>query len=121
MEKTKTIEVSITALRITSEDRWLKEYIKNNGDSVFKSPHFLYLSGDPMPVYLWMVCRNLELKHITHPLMLTLQSLIKEGQKKPIKIYKDMRINTGHKRAACMLFLGYKTIKAIIVPDDYKL
>lgn len=128
MEKTKTIdqsgtviEVKISDLRITSEDPWMDKHIEKFHDSVSISPHYRYLNGTYHWIAEWTNFRKLDKNYITWPLMLTLQSLIKEGQLEPIKIYKDMRINTGHKRAACMLFLGYETIKAIIVPDDTKL
>lgn len=115
------IEVKISELRITAEDMWLLGYIDQTGGGIMSSPHYLYLRGLYETMYEWMQRRDLMPYYITMPMMDVLQSIIKEGQKEPIKIYKDMRINTGHKRAACMLFLGYKTIKAIIVPDNTKL
>lgn len=121
MEKTKIIEVSISALKVTSEDKWLRTWIEKNGDSVKKSPHYKWLNGDVKPIYDWMKFRKLRRDYITIPLIQIFKSLLNEGQKEPIKIYKDRRINTGHKRAACLLFMGKKTIKAEIVPDDYKL
>lgn len=121
MAKTKITEVSITSLRITAEDYWLERWIKTNGDSVARSPHYRYLQGKGEAMRSWMMSRSLEYDYLTEPMMQVLRSLIDEGQKEPIKIYKDMRINTGHKRAACLLFLGKETIKAEIVPDDYKL
>lgn len=121
MGRIKIQEVSITVLRITGEDNWMKDYIDRVGDKVETSPHFLYLLGRSMEMVEWMNYRKLSEEYITGKMMIILKSLIKEGQKEPIKIYKDMRINTGHKRAACMLFLGYSKIKALIVPNDFKL
>lgn len=128
MEKIKTtaacgtvIEVKISDLRITAEDLFLKSYVAQASDRVEHSPQYYYLIGYYKVMSEWMQYRNLDYSYITTRLMYTLKSLISVGQLEPIKIYKDMRINTGHKRAACMLFLGYETIKAIIVPDDTKL
>lgn len=113
--------MSITALKVNPDDEWLTDYIRDNGDGVENSPHFKYLKGKSKDLHLWMSKRSLPWDYVSKPLMDTLVSLIKEGQKEPIKIYKDMKINTGHKRAACMLFLGFDKIKAVVVPDDYKL
>ena len=119
----KVIEVQIKDLRITHEINavWLKRWIEANGDAVKDSPQYLYLCGDYEPLWEWCKYRRIPKTYFSQKIMDTLKSLIHEGQKEPIKIYRDMRINTGHKRAACMLFLGAKTIKAVIVPDDYKL
>lgn len=121
MEKIKTTAVSITTLKITSEDKWLQKWVERHGATVGNSPQFKYLLGDSKPMQKWMQHRLLPANYLSKPLMETLASIIKEGQKEPIKIYKDGRINTGHKRAACLLFLGHDTIQAEIVEDDYKL
>lgn len=117
------IEIPIKILRITPDNTgvWIDHWIKQNGDGVKESPHYLYLTGDFEPLWDWMRFRYLPSGYLAQKMMAVLKSLILEGQKEPIKIYKDMRINTGHKRAACMLFLGARTIKAEIVPDDTKL
>lgn len=121
MEKTKIIEPYIISLRITGEDEFMKEWIHRFGDAVKTSPHFLYLLGFYRPVEDWMRFRGLDKYYITRPLMRCMQDLMRENQKNPIFIYSDCRINTGHKRAACMLFLGFDTIKAIVVPNNFKL
>lgn len=121
MEKTKTTEVFITALRIAVEDDWLKEWTEKIGFGVSTSPQYLYLKGKPDAMMEWMNYRKLPSFHLTKPLMDTLKSILRVGQLEPIKIYKDMRIATGHKRAACLLFLGKDKIKAEFVEDDYKL
>lgn len=117
------IDVPIELLRITPdvEGKFLKHWIIDYGEGVKDSPHYLYLCGDYEPVAEWMRQRKLNPGYLSQKLMQLLQSIIWEGQKEPILIYKDMRINTGHKRAACLLFLKEKTIKARIVPDHYKL
>lgn len=115
------IDLYITSLKITSEDKWLERWIKNNGDQVRQSPQYLYLCGETEPLEEWMKFRKLPLRYMAVPLMNTLQSLIKDGQKEEILVYKDSRINTGHKRAACLLWLGHTEIDARFVDDDYKL
>ena len=117
------IEVPIKLLRVTHEVEgyWMMNWIKENGDSVKDSPQYLYLMGDFEPLWDWCRFRHLPSMYMSKKLMEVLYSIVYEGQKEPIKIYKDMRINTGHKRAACLLFLGAKNIKAEIVSDDTKL
>lgn len=117
----KVVDLYIISLKITAEDPWLKNYIEQWGDSVETSPQYKYLLGHPFDLQCWMDYRGLPIEHLASPLMVTLRSMIKEGQKNPILVYKDMRINTGHKRAACALFLGLKSIKSEFVEDDYKL
>lgn len=121
MENQKIIEVSITLLKITSEDKWLDNYIKIKGDKIENSPQYFYLIGKMKPIFEWMDYRKLNQDYLTKRLIEILVSIVRDEQKKSIKIYKDYRINTGHKRASCMLYLGYEKIKAIIVPDNYKL
>lgn len=113
--------VKLSELKITYEDDWLAAWVRRYGTKVRMSPHFLYLTGNYQPLEEWMKFRNLPATYISKPLMKTLQSLIEEGQKEPIAIYNDMRINTGHKRSACLLFLGHTDIRAVYVPDNYKL
>lgn len=121
--KGEIIDVPISLLRITPdvEGVWLTNWIKENGDSIKESPAYLYLEGDYEPLRSWCDFHHLPSFYLSQKLMEVLKSIIYEGQKEPILLYRDMRINTGHKRAACMLYLGAKTIKAIIVSDDYKL
>lgn len=121
MEKQKMKEVSITALKITAEDDFLIGHISSWGASIRNSPHYMYLIGIATPMLKWMDMRKLDQDYHTKKLIELLVDIAKNGQKEPIKIYKDGRINTGHKRTACMLYLGYKKIKAEIVPDNYKL
>lgn len=115
--------IPIKLLRITTDvnEVWLTHWIKENGDLVQDSPQYLYLLGDFEPMWEWSRFRHMHPTYQSKQLMDVFKSIIYEGQKEPIKIYKDMRINTGHKRAACMLFLGAKNIKAEIVADDTKL
>jgi len=121
MEKTKTIEVFIDALRITYEDDWLGNYVEINGDSISKFPLYLALKGDVKPLKEWSEFRSMYFIDRIEILINLYKDIILNGQIEPIKIYHDMRINTGHKRASCMKLMGYKKIKAIIVNDDYKL
>lgn len=113
-------DVPILDLKVSYEADWLKNWVLTQGDSVAKSPHYLYLRGNPLPQLDWMKARNLPIAYVSAKLMEVLLSLIKNGQTEPIKIYRNMQICTGHKRSACMLYLGYKTIKAEIVADNYK-
>lgn len=121
--KNKEIDIPIELLRVTPDvdGVWFKKWIEENGEGVKVCPQYLYLVGDFEPMWDWMRFRHLPSSYIVQPLMKILKSIIYEGQKEPIKIYKDMRINTGHKRVACLAYLGAKTIKAIIVSDDTKL
>lgn len=121
MAKARTIEVFITSLKIANEDNWLKDWIKKNGAEIKNSPLYLYLLGDYEPVQEWCRFRNLPSYYMTQKLMQILSSIIWEGQKESILIYENMTINTGHKRVACLLFLKRKSIKAQVVPDNYKL
>jgi hypothetical protein len=121
MERTKITEVSIDALKVTYEDKWLENYVKKNGDSVSKFPLYLALKGNTTPLKDWSNFRSMSLKYRIENLIDLYKDIIYNGQLEPIKIYKDMRINTGHKRASCMKLMGYKKISAIIVEDDYKL
>jgi len=125
MEKIKTIEVSISDLKITSEDGWLDNWIAEHGDSVGNSPQYRALRFHFDPLVDWFA-DVADLKH--HDMYDRIKrlfdvyvSLRDEGQKEPILIYSDMRIVSGHKRAAALHVLGKKTIKAQIVPDDTKL
>lgn len=117
--KPSTIVVKIKDLRITGEDEWKLNYIKECGDSIYTYPEYLYLKdgvGNLLEQWLGGYAQ-FRMGHLT-----AVKKHLKEfGQLKPIKIYKDMRINTGHKRAAGLASLGKETIKAIIVPDDTKL
>lgn len=115
------MKVKIKDLKVTGEDEWMLDWIEKSEGLVSKSPHYLYLKGNPVPIVEWMINRNLPMEYLTGPLIEVLVSLIKDGQKEPIKIYKDKRICTGHKRASCLLYLGKDTIEAEIVSDDYKL
>ena len=114
-------EIEISKLRITSEDEYLNRYVKENGDSVEKSPAYLLLKGEASVLKHWFTTRNLDWLKRAKEIFDLYFDIKKNGQKEPIKIYNDMRINTGHKRAAVMLFMGCKKIKYEIVPDDYKL
>lgn len=116
-----TIDVEIVNLKITTEDSWSKNWVVSHSDSVYRSPHYLYLQGNGQPMLDWLTFRKLPVDYLARPLIKILVSILKEGQKEPIKIYKDGRINTGHKRAAAMAYLGHKKIKATVVEDNYKL
>ena len=98
MEKTKIIEVFITALKTTGEDEWRLNYIEENGDSVLTSPEYLYLStGIADGLLEWLG----DYGYYRMGQLDAVKKHLKEfGQLKPIKIYADNRINTGHKRAA---------------------
>ena len=118
MEKTKTIEVFIIALKVTGEDEWMLEHIKKTGGSIYEYPAYTYYRGDDTLLKEW-------LKDYASYRMGQLDTIMKHlkefGQLEPIRIYKDMRICSGHKRASALASLGKETIKAIIVPDDTKL
>lgn len=115
-------ETPIASLKITADkkDNWLKNYIKRR-DSIVDSPHYLYLIGQPQVMAEWMEFRRLPANYHTEKLVRLLVDIAKNGQRNPIKIYKDGRINTGHKRAVCMFYLGYKTIRTVTISNDYKL
>ena len=118
-EKIKIIEVPITALRITGEDEWRNNHIAVMGDSVYRSPEYAYLStGDGFLLLDWLGdYAQFRMGHLT-----AVKKHLKEfGQLKPILIYKDMRICSGHKRSAGLASLGKETILATIVPDSTKL
>jgi hypothetical protein len=113
--------VRIKDLRITYEDEWLEKWVSLVGDGVYESPQYLALVGVVTPFDRWMEFRGLSASDRYVGLMGVYSSIKKDGQKEPIKIYKDMRINTGHKRSAALAILGHEYIDAEYVPDDYKL
>lgn len=115
------VELSITSLKITYEDEWLKKYVELFGDSVEMSPQHQYLIGNKEPLKYWMLYRNIDWVTRANIMDELVGDIVLNGQKEPIKVYKDFRINTGHKRSAVLLYQGKITIKAEYVPDDYKL
>lgn len=121
MERTRMTEVSIMSLRITSEDEWLDDYIRRWGAGVRTSPNYQFLMGNTQILKGWFDFLNLDWLKRAYELLDVYMSIKEFGQLEPIKIYRDNRINTGHKRAAIMLFLGYENIKAEIVEDEHKL
>lgn len=124
METVKTDDpftIAIDKLRITAEDDWLMMWIKDFGDKVVDSPQYLMLEGKDLAMLDWMRYRNIPYAQKRKEIYDVLESLKKEGQKEPIKIYRSNKINTGHKRAACLLHMGETEVKAIYVPDNYKL
>jgi len=125
MEKIKTIVVSISDLKITSEDPWLDKWIADCGDSVARSPQCHALRFHFAPFLAWfddvLLLKHHDMYDRIKRLFDVYVSLRDEGQKEPIRIYSDMRIVSGHKRAAALHVLGKKFIKAQIVPDGTKL
>lgn len=113
--------MSITSLRVTYETPWLENWVKENGDSVQMHPNTFLLQGTITHMKNWYEYKGINWEERLIALLKLLWSIHREGQKEPIKVYKDLRINTGHKRASIMYLLGYEKIKAIIVPDDTKL
>ena len=121
--KNKVMDIPIYKLRIsvTPDDKWGLEYIRRWGDSIMTSPQFMYLHGMGSYCLERSKAMGIPENYTAGPLMQVLKSIMEQGQKEPILIYRDFRINTGHKRAACMLFLGRDFIKAEYVDDNYKL
>lgn len=113
--------VKIKDLKYTSEDKWLDGYKIHCGNTVKWHPNYLALTGEIIFLKEWFEYRKLDWLDRMGELIALHNDINKNGQKEPIKIYKDMRINNGHKRASVMLYLGYEEINAKIVPDDYKL
>ena len=123
MGKTKTIEVSIHSLRTTytEDDVWLKKYQEVVGTGVEYHPNYLCLKGDDSFLREWFQSLGLDWEERKSQIIELFEDIKDNGIKEPIKIYKDMKINTGHKRACIALFLGQELIRAEIVQDDYKL
>lgn len=111
----------ISNLKITYEDNWLKDYVERFGDSVIASPNYQALTGNFDPLKQWFEYRGMD----WHDRYLKLRELCDDlkinGQKEPIKIYADGRINNGHKRCACLLYMEEDKVDCEIVPEDYKL
>lgn len=119
----KIIKIPIKSLKTTYtyDDIWLKNYQKQHGDSVITHPNYKAIIGNDVFLQLWFNSLGLDWKKQMDSLLELLDDIKNNGIKKPIKIYKDYRINTGHKRAAIALFLGYSLIEAEIISDDTKL
>ena len=114
MEKTKTIEVSITSLKFSSEDVWLTQWAKDGGGLITNHPIYLALKGDRMPLHKWCTFRrDIWLMERLDLVMDVYKSLIRYGQLEPIIITRDNVIVSGHKRACCLLIMGHKTIKSV--------
>jgi ParB-like chromosome segregation protein Spo0J len=109
------------SLKITSEDAWLHQYIREHGHGVKTSPNYLALTGNHEPLKRWFEFIGQDWQHRLSVLQSVLKSVIDHGQLEPIYVYKDGRINTGHKRCAVLMFLNKETVKAVEVPDDFKL
>jgi hypothetical protein len=114
--------VSITSLKTTTtiDDLWFFNYRNNFGYGIEVHPNYKALKGDREPLEEWCKSLRINSKVWMRNLLDLLEDIKKNGIKEPIWIYKDYRINTGHKRVSIALFLGYTTIKAVIVPDDVK-
>ena len=124
MGKTKTIEVSIRSLKTTYtlNDKWLETHHKVFGSGVENHPNYLCLKGDDNYLKMWFASMNNSNWEIQKKnLFELLKDIKKNGINDQIKIYRDGRINTGHKRACIALFLGQELIRVEIVQDDYKL
>lgn len=111
-------EMSITHLKITSEDGWLDQYIRAFGDGVAWSPQHRALMGDTQPLREWMSYRGLDWHDAMRDILSVYVSVRDEGQKEPILIYEDYSINTGHKRAASLLALGQGAINFEFVKNE---
>ena len=115
------IEVSISDLKVSHEDEWLKDWHERRSDVITADPRYLYLVGQPQALADWANFRDLSLCYFLTPLMEVLIDVARFGQKEPIKVYSNYLINDGHKRASVMTFLGYDKIKAIVVSNNTKL
>jgi hypothetical protein len=116
--------VSIKSLRAsyTPNDKWLDDYQKVFGQAVEFHPNYLCLKGDDNYLKLWFVSQNNpNWEEQKKKLFSLMEDIKKNGIQDHIKIYRDGRINTGHKRCCISLFLGNDLIRAEVVPDDYKL
>jgi urease accessory protein UreH len=113
MDLTKIIEVSITALKVTSRDKWLTDRIKVYGDSIYEHPNYLVLKGDRKLFDWWMVSLGRDANKRYQQMLDIMDNIKKEGQKEPIVIDSHFQIIDGHKRTGIMAFLGFETIKAV--------
>lgn len=111
MEKIKTTELSITALKYEAVDEWLKSYGEKNGFGIDKHPLYLALKGDFMTLHEWCNSRqDIWTMERLDLLFDVYRSLIRYGQLEPI-VVKNGVIVTGHKRACCLLIMGRDKIK----------
>ena len=123
MGKIRMKEVSIISLKTTTsiDDVWFFKHRMDYGYGIEAHPNYLALKGETKFLEDWCNSLGINAKAWMRTLLDLLDDIKKNGIKEPILIYKDYRINTGHKRASIALFLGYTTIKAIIVSDEVKL
>jgi hypothetical protein len=99
--------MNIKDLKITANDKWKKNWIRINGDSVYNSPEYFYYLRKWDKIKDWKMLNNvIRCKRMD----LVLESIREWGQIKPI-VVNGKHIVTGHKRAAAMAFLGYKFIE----------
>lgn len=111
MGKTKITEVSITSLKMTADDRWLKNWLEKTGKSIYTHPNYLMLKGRRKEFDEWMISCHRDIEKRFKHTNKVLQSIKKHGQRKPIIIDKENNVLDGHKRTACMAFIGYDKIK----------
>jgi len=123
MGKTKTIEVRLKSLKTTAtpDDSWFENHQKVFGTGLDVHPNYKYLEGDDSYIKMWFTYMGVDWKKQTDKLDELLKDIKKNGINDQIRIYRDGRINTGHKRACIALFLGYEFIRVEVVPDDFKL
>lgn len=123
MGRTKTIEVSIRSLRTTysEDDKWLETHQKVFGSGVDQHPNYLCLKGDDNYLKMWFTSMNIDWEPQKKKLFDLLEDIKKNGIIDHIKIYRDGRINTGHKRVCIGMFLGIEYVRAEVIEDSFKL
>lgn len=104
-------EKFITALKVTSRDKWLTERIGRVGDSIFTHPNYLYLKGNKELIDEWIAYLKRPEGYRRKILDNLVEDIKKNGQLESIVIDKEMRILNGHKRTSVMAFLGHEKIK----------
>ena len=114
MGQIRTEDVSITSLKFSAEDDWLKDLAKKD-NSITNHPIYSALKGDRMPLHQWSTFRgDIWLMERLDLVFDVYKSLIRYGQLEPIEIDKDNIIISGHKRACCLLIMGKEKISAKI-------
>lgn len=109
----KIIEVPIRLLKYIGEDDWLLNYKKEKGNSILVHPLYLAVRGDKVPLEKWCAFRqDIWMMERLSLIFDVYKSLIRYGQLEPILINIDMELISGHKRAICLLLMGYTMIKA---------
>lgn len=116
--------MSIRSLRTTStpEDKWLENHNKTHGAGVENHPNYHCLIGNDTYLQEWFASmKNPNWKAHKQSLFDLLEDIKENGIQHHVRIYRDGRINTGHKRLCIGYLLGIDTVRAEVVPDDFKL